>query len=410
MEPSPAHRRYALSLAAALTMLAGCHGSQAPVASQQVLPQTIPAAGSAIRNVVVIVQSERSFDNLFAGYPGADAPTQGLMKTPSGDEYVPLKPVPLRKSECGNVNTEEAFWTIYDGGKMDGWNLVDPRNALCPYTRVKRHDTRTYWELAKQFALADHMFASTHFGSFVNQIYLIAGTTKIKPNAYDIGAARPLAGCDSPAGTKTSILKDGHIEALRGPFPCFTQFPTMANLLDKAHVAWKYYYGVEHSQPWGTWNAFASIKYVRFGKDWSRNMSRPASNVLADIANARLSAVSWVISPYRDSDAPGYAGGPRWVDSIVSAMQKSTYWDHSAIVIVWADGGSYDNVAPPQLDPMGLGFRVPMIVVSPLAKRGYVSHVQYEFGSILKFIEETWNLGSLGATDERANDFRDIFE
>lgn len=141
-------------------------------------------------------------------------------------------------------------------------------------------------------------------------------------------------------------------------------------------------------------------------------MSAPATNIFSDLSRGHLAPLSWVLSPLADSDIPGNGGGPTWVKSIVDATQQSRYWKHAAIVVIWndaSDGNFYDNVAPPQLDVMGLGFRVPMIVVSPYAKRGYVSHTQYEFGSILKFIEENWDLGSLGATDRRAKSIGDLF-
>ncbi len=94
----------------------------------------------------------------------------------------------------------------------------------------------------------------------------------------------------------------------------------------------------------------------------------------------------------------------------MNAVGQSSYWNSSAIVVVWDDwGGFYDHVAPPQLDYTGLGFRVPMIVVSPYAKAAYVSHTQYEFGSILKFVEDTFSLGSLGTSDSRATSIGDVF-
>ncbi|MGC1380264.1 MAG: alkaline phosphatase family protein, partial [Candidatus Baltobacteraceae bacterium] len=97
--------------------------------------------------------------------------------------------------------------------------------------------------------------------------------------------------------------------------------------------------------------------------------------------------------------------------SIVNAIGQSQYWDTTALVIVWDDwGGGYDHGPPPQLDYAGLGFRVPMIVVSPYAKQGYVSHTQYEFGSVVRFVEDVWNLGRLGTTDTRAASIDDVFD
>jgi phospholipase C len=187
----------------------------------------------------------------------------------------------------------------------------------------------------------------------------------------------------------------------------------MARLLDDAAVSWNYYYDAP-AQGGANWNPFDSIKYVFDGPDWTNDMSSPASNVLSDIANGKLRSLSCVLSATGNSDAPHTPGGPAWVMAIAQALQKSSYWPNSAIVVVWdgsGDGLYYDDVAPPQLDAMGLGFRVPLVVISKYAKSGYVSHTQYEYGSILKFIEETWALPYLGggATDQRSNSIGNMF-
>ena len=114
----------------------------------------------------------------------------------------------------------------------------------------------------------------------------------------------------------------------------------------------------------------------------------------------------------RDSHGCQGGSGPGWVAQCVNAIgQSSTYWNNTAIFIVWDDwGGWYDHDAPQVLDANGLGPRVPLIVVSPYARAGYVSHVQHEFGSILKFTEETFKLGSLGQRDASADDLMDMFD
>jgi phospholipase C len=102
--------------------------------------------------------------------------------------------------------------------------------------------------------------------------------------------------------------------------------------------------------------------------------------------------------------------GPQWVGDVVDAVGKSKYWKSTAIIVVWDDwGGFYDNVPPKQLDYVGLGIRVPCLIVSPYVKRGYVSHTPYEYGSILKFLEQTFGLASLNTTDVRANSLEDSF-
>jgi phospholipase C len=161
------------------------------------------------------------------------------------------------------------------------------------------------------------------------------------------------------------------------------------------------------------WNAFDAIKAVRYGPEWTTNQSSPETTVFTDIQRNTLPAVSWVIPDYQNSDHPGNATdtGPSWVAQVVNAIGESPEWDSTAIVIVWDDwGGWYDHVPPPgHQNSGGLGFRVPMIIVSPYAKVGYVSHTQYEFGSIIKFVENNWGLPRLNTTDVRAADFTSDF-
>jgi phospholipase C len=408
----PDFTRYALSVSVAAAMLCGCGGQrdmQQPLGPPVALSQPArPGTPRAIQHVIVVVQESRSFDNLFAGYPNADAPTKGLTST---GQYVPLKPITFEDKSCTVTYLMGRFDVVYDGGKMDGWNLLDPKDPLCPYTRVERSETQPYGELAKRFALADRMFGSTIYADFAEQLYLIAGTTKTAPRTFVVGPPNILPwNCDAPAGARTTALRSGDLRYYKGPFPCFTQFPTMANLLDNAKVSWRAYYG---SKGGLALNPFEAIKYVISGPDATHNLSRPATNIFKDLKSGQLGAVSWVFSPGADSDFPGYGGGPKWVNSIVLATEKSRYWAHAAIVVVWDDSGEgrfYDDAAPPQITDVGLGIRVPMIVVSPYAKRDYVSHTTYQFGSILKFIEENWHLGSLGATDKQSHSIGDIFD
>jgi phospholipase C len=268
-----------------------------------------------------------------------------------------------------------------------------------------------YWDLAARYTLADRMFQSNGGASFIAHQYLIAGQSgnAISLPRYGNGAP-PQWGCDSPSGTVISVL-DPSGRIVPGPFPCFS-YPTLADRLDAANVSWRYY-APSVGKPGYIWSAFDAIRQIRFGPDWSRNVSSPETNVLQDIAGGTLPAVSWVVPSALDSDHALFSStsGPQWVGSIVNAIGASSYWQDTAIFILWDDwGGWYDHVAPPKMDGIGLGFRVPLIVVSPFAKHGYVSHVQYEFGSLLRFVESTFNLASLGTTDARANSLDDCFD
>ncbi|HZV77780.1 MAG TPA: alkaline phosphatase family protein [Candidatus Babeliales bacterium] len=382
-----------------------------------------------ITHVVVVIQENRSFDDLFATFSGADGATEGLMETPSGDVKVALKEVNLFEY-CDFAHGYLGFLRNYDGGKMDGFALNGGKcsgDHTEPYQYVNPAQIAQYWTLAQQYVLADHMFQTQGSGSFTAHQDLIRGGTMLNPqqtiSLVDYPTATPW-GCDAPSGTLTSLLKYADSRLYYrydgGPFPCLT-YSTLRDLLDAKSVSWKYYSPAVIDGPGALWNAFDAIKAVRYGPEWNENVTQTPTQIFSDIAGGQLPAVSWVIPDRENSDHPGPGSGdtgPSWVASIVNAIGESQYWPNAAIVILWDDwGGFYDNVPPPFFDHWGgLGFRVPMIVVSPYAretypsKPGYIDHTQYEFASVLKFIEDTFGLGRLGTTDRRAKSIAGSFD
>ncbi|HVA34213.1 MAG TPA: alkaline phosphatase family protein, partial [Candidatus Baltobacteraceae bacterium] len=313
--------------------------------------------------------------------------------------------------------------TAWNRGAMDGFE--QQRQTLVagqctnrpvgryPYSYLDHAEIAPYRTLASQYVLADHMFPTEFGTSFTAHQDLIAGTTQIDRwhSLVNTPDAVPW-GCDAPPGTTTSLVDRKRRITTNGPFPCFTQYPTIADRLDAAGISWKYYV-----QPVGTvsgnpWNGFDAIKNVRRGQDW-HNVVTPDMKALTDFANGNLPGVTWVIPDVTWADYPAFTTdfGPSWVGDLVDAIGKSKNWKSTAIVVMWDDwGGFYDNVSPPQLDYVGLAVRVPCIIISPYARSKYVSHTQYEYGSILKFIEQAFTLPSLGATDVRANSLADSFD
>jgi phospholipase C len=371
-----------------------------------------------IKHVVVIIQENRSVDNLFNGFPGADTVQTG--KTPEGT--VPLEPVDLN-FPLDPDHSHRAFVREYDGGKVDSWKLPAPPSGVSPdflYSYVPRAQVEPYWRMATSYAFADRMFQSNGGPSYPAHLYLIAAQsafTASNPNHVD--TTNWAWGCDSPADALVTLIDETGNEKW-GTSPCL-DIPTLGDEMDTANVSWRYYapaLGLVGS----IWSPFDAIRHVRYGKDWA-NVLSPETRVVDDASRADLPAMTWIAPSARNSDHPFprqasshdlgavSAFGPAWVSSIVNAIGKGADWDSTAIFVVWDDwGGWYDHVTPPALDRMGLGFRVPLIVISPYAKRGYVSHVQHEFGSILKFAEEAFGLPSLGQTDARADDLADCFD
>jgi phospholipase C len=446
--------RSLLYASAVLFGITGCAGGEATAPGGSAIPQrAFPGSGSSgsnyLQHVVVVIQENRSFDDFFSTFPNADGTTFGCMETqspmerprvahrgsssgcPSGDQYVPLQKVNLIE-KCDFGHSYHVVPVDYDHGSMDGFGF-EAGSKKCPgkvgtavYQYVDPNQIAPYWTMAEQYVLGDQLFQTQGSGSFTAHQDLIAASTIVNQpsdtkSIVDFPSKRPW-GCDAPKGTKTSLLvaqgsklKD---EYDKGPFPCLT-YNTMRDLLDNANVSWKYYSPPEPHGTGGLWNAFDAIQAVREGPEWKTNVAN-TNEFFSDISYGELPSVSWIVPDNPNSDHPGTKSdtGPSWVASVVNAIGQSGYWNSTAIVIVWDDwGGFYDHAPPPFFDQWGgLGFRVPMIVISPYAREaypgepGYVSHTQYEFGSILKFIENLWNLGTLGTTDARATSIEDCFD
>jgi phospholipase C len=420
------------------------------------------------QHVVVIVQENRTPDNLFHGlltWPGLNPANYNLATegVNSKGRTVTLDPAPL-DTLYDLSHDHSAFVKMYDNGAMDGADLI-PCTGKCPavpnfkYVANLEHLLDPYLELAASYGWANFMFQSNQGPSYPAHQFLFGGTSArsaeddaqgwfIAENpSAPLGAkyiATDNTGCLAPLGEWNWLISLGGTKTLLRNNPlgtfCFSR-KTMADLLDEAGLSWKYY-APTMSNPYGLnpggsiWTAPASIRQICApdynytkctGPEWAANVDLTPAHVLTDILACQLPNVSWVIPVGRNSDHSGIAhgtGGPSWVASIVNAIGTDTtceqgagYWSDTAIVITWDDwGGWYDHVAPAIMTgPQGsyqLGFRVPLLVVSAYTPKAYVSDVSYDFGSILKFIEGVFQIeeGSLGFDDQRANgDLSDFF-
>ena len=373
------------------------------------------AGQSPIQHIVIIVQENRSVDNLFQLLPGANTQSYGIAS--HGNRHIQLEPQSLAAPfDLGHGHPN--WVTEYAGGAMNGFDQEQCTGA-CPqdpaFSYVPESDVQPYYTLAETYAFADNFFQTNQGPSFPAHQYLISGTSTVSDGSKDKVASNTnpggLGGCDSPPGTTVKIITPGGGEPRdRGTYPCFKRQSIM-NELDDAGVTWKYY---QNSSGAGIWNAVDAIYSIWSNPaEMAANVISPSSQVLTDIGNGQLADVTWVTPSSNASDHPGTTdgSGPSWVGSVVNAVGDSQYWNNTAIFVTWDDwGGWYDHVTPTVFNSYELSFRVPLVVVSPYAKSQYVSHVQYEFGSILKFIEETFGLPSLDTTDARANNLSDLFD
>ena len=413
-------------------VLFGCGGGGG-ISGAVPLPSSLPTgpgtSSGKISHVILMVQENRSFNDLFATFPNVVGTTVGKMRV--GGKTIP---VDLTKENLYSNKTlnhiHAAYLTAYRNGHMDAFNQIrfettGKQEGTQPYQYVDPKQIQPYWTLATEYALADEMFQTQGSASFVAHQDLIRGGTAIDSNdsLIDEPTAYGRWGCDSPPGTVTSLITTS-LQYLqdKGPFPCTDKFPssssyeTLQTLLDAKGVTWKYYTpGPIKGTVGALWNAFLVISSVYNNKnEWNAHIDTPATDVFNDIGNRKLPAMSWLIPDAQNSDHPGYSNqdtGPSWVASVVNAVGKSSYWNSTAIIVVWDDwGGFYDPVAPTKLDHQGgPGFRVPMLVISPYVPPNEISHTVYGFGSIIRFIEDTWSLGRLGTTDVTCTSIANMF-
>lgn len=319
-----------------------------------------------VDHIIVIVQSNRSFDHYFGNFPGANAVL--------GQKAVHITDTTTEAAG----NTWEDAHRQYNNGMMDGFPDIS-------YWYYNQSDIPFYWDYARRFVLNDNFFSSVMGGSFPNHLYLIA----------------------AQSGGITGNLADyeRNNRCIGGPF----DFPTIVDRLDQKSISWKYY-TPEKECNWGPLIYFESIS-----SDESRlNRIVPSEQFLQDIANQTLPSVVWIMPQNRSvSEHPptDVKRGEAWVDSLVKATMKSTYWNSSVIFLTWDDyGGWFDHVPPPQVDEYGFGFRVPLIVISPHAKMGYVDHTLGSPASILRFMERKYSISPLTQRDALANDLTTAFE
>ena len=406
----------------------------APSNGSQTLTLTT-AAG--IQHVVVIFQENRSTDNLFHDSVlisrGADIASSGLN---SHGQTIPLSPINLgnigsnpQNYDLGHAHSD--FVSMYDGGKMDGADLVSCgvtcQTHLNPqFMYVNPSDVQPYFAMAEQYTFGDRMFQTNQGPSFPAHQFIISGTSAPVTGSNLFAAENPSgypAGCLAAPTERILLIDPTGSETNYPPiYPCF-EHPTLTDLLDTKDVSWRYYV----NSVGFIWTAPDAIEHICqpqtingqltcTGPDWIKDVTIPSRQVLQDIANGQLPQVSWIMPDGDSSDHPGISTGtgPSWVASIVNAIGNSQYWENTAIIITWDDwGGWYDHVAPKVINDgvswgsgYVYGFRVPLIVVSPYAKAAYISHTTHDFGSILKFIETTFNLPSLGYADASATTFR----
>jgi phospholipase C len=362
-------------------------------------------AAVPIKHVIFIIKENHTFDNYFGTYPGANGATSGTISTGKVVKLMHLADPPP-----STENPKHSWYYAHlamDGGRMDKFDLI----SGCVYNSVDycmgqyyQSDMPNYWAYAQNFVLADNHYSSLAGPSFANHLFTVAGYAG---EAIDDPTDASLWGCDAPSNTVVhSLTPDGLTFFYQ--FPCF-DFQTLPDLIDNAGLTWKYY-ATSVGEGGYIFSSLDAINHIRDSSLWSKVVDW--TKFVTDATGGNLPSMSWIVAPTTLSEHPpaGICKGENWTVEQINAVMQGPDWATTAIFVTWDDfGGFYDHVPPPKADAYGLGPRVPMLVISPYAKKGHVTHVQLEFSSVVKQVEEWFNLPSLGNRDAKANDFSDAF-
>jgi phospholipase C len=370
-----------------------------------------------IEKVVFIVKENRTFDNLFGRFPGADGARSARLST---GERVRLEQAPDAYPHDIGHDFFSGIIAI-NGGMMNGFDLIPGSQTGLPFTQYRRDDIPAYWRYAEEFTLADRMFSSMYGPTIPEHLFTVAATAgRIVSNKLTPEDGKGLY-CEDVRERFYKLQRHprliewerrvqiGKIEALLREVQACLDVRTIFPTLEEKGVSWHYYGGRDQFH-----NAMIAIKEIRQTKRW--NDVLPPSRFIADARSGNLPDVSYLLPPTRYNDHPHSPNrsmciGENWTVRQVNAVMQGPDWDNVAVLVTWDDfGGVYDHVRPPVIDDMGLGPRVPLIVISPWAKPGYVSHTTYEFSSFLALLERMHGVAPLTARDRQANDLFDAFD
>jgi len=374
--------------------LGGCRGlstnSNTPnIPNQGQNPQT----NSPVKHLIVIVMQNNSFDHLFGTFPGVNglnpADPGFNQKDASGNTVAPSLLTDFNPVDM--THNHGAYELSIDDGLMDGFAKNGGDQAMGYYDNTVPGIDRL-WGFAQQFALADNYFNSVTSSAPSDVLYMVSASDDGR-----VFAVQPSFGpCNKPDNQAIPYT-----------------FPNLAEELDNKGISWGWF----HEQLGVCGNYVPQENPFQYFSD-----THAAPNIL-DYSNfapkmegGQLPSVSFIQPAGSHSMHPG-AGpvsvGASWLDNLITNIQNSSEWPSTAIVVIWDEGGGwYDHVNPPTVDSQGFGVRVPMLVISPFAKKGYISHVQMDHVSILKFIQWNWNLPPLNSRNESpaSGDLRDMFQ
>ena len=353
----------------------------------------------------------RSFDNLFGRFPGVNGTTVGV----KWGKETPLIRCPDWLP--GDLPHDyAAALNCLNGGKLDGFAggvYGDPWS----YSQFQEQQLPNYWFWGKEYALSDNFYASVLGPSYPNHFFFIAGQSGgviDNPENIEVRVDGEMKfkswGCDAFGEDVFVLVKDAEGNLAKHD-TCF-RFKTVGEQLTDIGVDWRYY-SATPGQVGYFWNAFNGVSDVFHSDLWHEHAANPVDRLIDDIEANELPAVTWVTPQFALSDHPPASSSfaHNWVSDVVNAVMKSDMWEHTAIFVTWDEwGGFYDSVMPPVVDGLRLGFRVPLLTISPYARRGLIDDEMGEFSSPLRFISDNWGLDPLTPRIANTHNFEHVFD
>jgi phospholipase C len=373
--------------------LSGCRGIGGGSTNAPPPPGNNNSTSTPVKHLIVVVMQNSSFDHLFGTFPGANGPKPGVpgfnQKDAAGNVVAPF---PLTDFNPPDLpHTHSSYVITVDGGLMDKFAANNGDVSMGFYDNTVQGVDRL-WGFAQQFALADNYFNPVMSSAPDDVLYMVS--------AFDNNFLFPVQPIYGPCQKPDSRAK------------AFT-WTNVGDQLNSKGVSWGWY-----QEQLGVCGNYVATEnpFQYFTSTHAAINLQDYSNFVSQLKSGSLPSVSFVQPAPSHDMHPGSGAvtvSASWLDNFIQSVQNSSVWPNTAIIVIWDEGGGwYDHVPPPAVDSQGLGVRVPMLVISPFAKRGYISHVQMDHVSILKFIQLNWNLPSLNARNSSpaSGDLRDMFK
>jgi phospholipase C len=369
-------------------------------------------ARSQITHLMIVVMQNSSFDHLYGTYSGANGLDPSLPSytqiDQAGNSVHPTLLTDLSPADL--QHTRASYLNAYNSGKMDKYASQEGDLSMQYFDNSstgtasdgKRFGVSTLWNYAQQYALADNFFASAMASEPSNMLYMVSA---------DVGTGSDPYGYPQLDACTAGLYQQNQSNGATITPPL--TFPNVGDQLTAAKISWNFYQEFFSNQQNGTCLHYVPqenpFQYFQSTANTPNIQNFTLPGFQTAVASGNLPSVMWVQPSPGHSMHPGQgniANGIEWLDTFVQTVKNSMLWSSSAIIVLWDEsGGWYDHVAPPQLSgTLGLGARVPVLVISPFAKPNYISPQQMDHVSILRFIQWNWGLGPFSGSTQAARE------